>query len=492
MSAAELLRQLSALGVDPVGVTDDSRLVLPGDLFLAYPGDAADGRRYIEDAIVRGATAVFWERGGAEEIDPARLAIPNLAVSDLRSLAGNIAHAVLGEPSERLSLIAVTGTNGKTSCTQWIARAHPRRCGIIGTLGAGFPGALNETGFTTPQATTLARCLSGFVAQGGDACALEASSIGIVEGRLNGAHVDVAAFTNLTRDHLDYHGTMEAYAAAKEQLFRWPGLRAAVLNLDDPFGVHLAAVATARLKIGYTLEREKGATGSVDMLLSASDIRPADTGLVFSLHAPQGICEIRSRLAGRYNVANLLAVAGVLLASGLPFEEIAGRLSALDAPPGRMQRCGGKGLPLVVVDYAHSPDALANALLALRDEAVARGGRLLCVFGCGGDRDHGKRPLMGEVAARLADAVVLTSDNPRSEDPCAIIDGILPGAPAAGVVVDRRQAISTVIADAAPGDVVLIAGKGHEGYQEVSGAFHPFSDLAEVEQALAGYARAEA
>ena len=488
-AAAEILRQFATLGVEPIGVADDSRQVQPGDLFLAYPGDVADGRRYIGDAIARGAAAVVWESEDAAEVDWDELAVPSLAVAGLKSIAGPLAHAVLGDPSERMSLIAVTGTNGKTSCSQWIARAHPRRCAIIGTLGAGFPGALSETGFTTPQATTLARCLAEFGKAGGDACALEASSIGIAEGRMNGAHVDIAAFTNLTRDHLDYHGTMEAYAAAKEQLFLWPGLRAAVLNLDDPFGMHLAASSKARLKIGYTLAN---ATASVDMLLSARDIRSADAGLHFILGAPQGECEVRSRVVGRYNVANLLAVAGVLLAAGLPFEQLGERLSALEAPPGRMQRCGGLGKPLVVVDYAHSPDALANALTALRDEATARGGRLLCVFGCGGDRDHGKRPMMGEAAARLADAVLLTSDNPRSESPRAIIAEILAGAPGARVIVDRREAIATAIAEAKSNDVILLAGKGHEGYQEVAGAFHPFSDLAEADLALAAYGRAAA
>ena len=488
-AAAELLRQFAALGIEPSGVADDSREVRPGDLFLAYPGDAADGRRYIADAIERGASAVVWEADGSNGVVWDELRVPNVAVSGLRDLAGNIAHAVLGDPSERLSLVAVTGTNGKTSCTQWIARAHPRRCAIIGTLGAGFPDALTETGFTTPQATTLARCLAGFIADGADACALEASSIGIAEGRMNGAHVDIAAFTNLTRDHLDYHGTMEAYAAEKARLFQWPGLRAAVINLDDPFGRQLVAGTSARLKIGYTLDK---ATASVDMLLAASDLRPEADGLAFTLHAPQGDCDVRSRVAGRYNVANLLAVAGVLLAAGLPFEQMAARLSALVPPPGRMQRCGGAGRPMVVIDYAHSPDALANALSALRDEATARSGRLVCVFGCGGDRDHGKRPLMGEVASRLADRVVLTSDNPRSESAQAIIDEILPGAPEARVIVDRREAIATAIAEAAPTDILLLAGKGHEGYQEIAGAFHPFSDLAETERALSVYVRGAA
>lgn len=473
-----VLRQLAIDGIAPSGVADDSRRVRPGDLFLAYPGDAADGRRYVADALARGAVAVLWESERAGELS---IAAANHPVAGLRDLAGPLAHAILGAPSERLSLIAVTGTNGKTSCTQWIARAHPRRCAIIGTLGAGYPDALDETGFTTPQATTLAQCLAAFAADGAGACALEASSIGIEEGRMNGAHVDIAAYTNLTRDHLDYHGTMEAYAAAKEQLFRWPGLRAAVLNLDDELGRQLASRTNACLRIGYTLS---AATTPVDMLLAARDLRHETAGLAFTLVAPQGECEVRSRLAGRYNVANLLAVAGVLLASDLPFAELAPRLSALQPPPGRMQRLGGERAPLVVVDYAHSPDALANALAALRDEATARGGRLVCVFGCGGDRDHGKRPQMGEVATRLADRVILTSDNPRNESPQAIIDEIRGGAPAAEVEADRRQAIAIAIGEAAAADVVLLAGKGHESNQEIAGAFHPFSDLREAEAAL--------
>jgi UDP-N-acetylmuramoyl-L-alanyl-D-glutamate--2,6-diaminopimelate ligase len=486
-AAAEILRQLAALSVDPRSVSDDSRQVQPGDLFLAFPGDAADGRRYIGDAIARGAAAVVWEGNKADSVDWGEITVPNIAVPDLRALAGNIAHAVLGDPSERLSLIAVTGTNGKTSCSQWIARAYPRRCAIIGTLGAGFPDDLDDTGFTTPQATTLARCLAAYATAGAQACALEASSIGIEEGRINGARVDIAAFTNLTRDHLDYHGSMEAYAAAKEKLFLWPGLRAAVLNLDDPFGRHLAGCTKARLKVGYTLDK---ATGSVDLMLSAADIRHAADGLAFTLTAPQGIAEVSSHMVGRYNVANLLAVAGVLLTSGLPFEELAGKLSALDAPPGRMQRLGGVGEPLVVVDYAHSPDALENALSALREQADARGGRLVCVFGCGGDRDHGKRPMMGEVAARGADRVVLTSDNPRSESPLTIIDDIRIGVPRAEVIADRKLAIAAAITTAAPADVVLLAGKGHEASQEIAGTFHPFSDLQEATAALA--ARKEA
>jgi len=477
--AANLLQQLAARGVMPQCVTDDSRQVGRGDLFLAYPGGQADGRRYIDDAITRGAAAVLFEAAGASA---APIVVPALPVADLRAHAGEIAHAVFGAPSERLSLVAVTGTNGKTSCTQWIARAHPRRCAVIGTLGAGFPDDLDETGFTTPQATTLARCLAAYAGQGAEACALEASSIGIEEGRLNGARVDVAVFTNLTRDHLDYHGSMEAYAAAKEKLFYWPGLRAAVVNLDDLFGRRLAAASTAGLRIGYTLTAATG--GPVDLLLSASDIRPEKSGLAFTLRAAGESHAVHSRLAGRYNVANLLAVAGTLIAAGLPLDQVAERLRNLEAPPGRMQRLGGDGQPLVVVDYAHSPDALANALAALREETDARGGRLICVFGCGGDRDHGKRSLMGDVASRLADHVVLTSDNPRSESPSAIIEEIRDGAPRAEVVVDRHQAIAEVIAAAAADDVVLIAGKGHETSQEISGVFHPFSDVREAGLAL--------
>jgi UDP-N-acetylmuramoyl-L-alanyl-D-glutamate--2,6-diaminopimelate ligase len=471
---ANLLAQLASLGVQPVGVADDSRQVRPGDLFLAYPGDLADGRRYIGDAIARGAAAVLWQAGGDFAWNPAWTVV-NLQADSLRALAGPLAHAACGAPSERLSLIAVTGTNGKTTVTQFLAQALAPRCAVIGTLGAGFPSCLAETGFTTPEATTLMRLLAGFADDGATACALEASSIGIEEGRLNGARVDVAVFTNFTRDHLDYHGSMEAYAAAKAQLFAWPGLRCAVTNLDDEAGARMVARTKARRVIGYGIGR-----GDV----RAEALAATASGQRFDLVLPDGRTEVATPLLGRYNVSNLLAVAAVLHDAGCAPAEISRRLGALAAPPGRMERVGGVGEPLVVVDYAHTPDALENVLATLRAVAGARGGQLWVLFGCGGDRDPGKRPEMGAVAARLADRVVVTSDNPRGEDPAKIIAAILAGAAGAASEIDRAVAIARAVAEAEARDVIVLAGKGHEGYQEIAGVRTPFSDVEQARRAL--------
>lgn len=477
----ELLDQLAALGVTPGGVADDSRQVRSGDLFLAYPGDLADGRCFIADALARGAVAVLWQPGENFDWNFGLTAV-GLPVADLRAMAGPLAHAVSGYPSEHLSLVAVTGTNGKTTVSQCLAAVHPRRCAIIGTLGAGFPGALQETGFTTPEATTLMRALAGFQAAGAGACALEASSIGIEEGRMNGARVDVAVFTNCTRDHLDYHGTMAAYAAAKEKLFVWPRLRTAVVNLDDELGRKIFRETTATRILGYAIEPQDR---NYPARVRAEDLEERAAGQRFSLVLPDGRAEVVTGLVGRYNVSNLLAVAAVLHDAGLPAKEVASRLESLTPPPGRMERVGGAGEPLIVVDYAHTPDALDNALRALRPTAIARGGRLVVVFGCGGDRDAGKRPQMGAIAEQRADRVLLTSDNPRREAPRAILDAIAAGMTHAEQEIDRRAAIRRAIDEAESADVILLAGKGHESYQEVDGVRHPFSDVDEARAALA-------
>ncbi len=482
---ADILQRLSLLGVVPRGVTDDSRRVRPGDLFLACLGDLVDGRQFIADAIEHGAEAVLCEARDDRMDASSRRGdwrVPVLPVSDLRELRGPLAHAVYGRPSERLSLIAVTGTNGKTSVTQWIGATHPRSCAVIGTLGAGLPGQLADTGFTTPEATTLARCLAGYATDDVHACALEASSIGMAEGRLDGARVDVAVFTNFTRDHLDYHGSMAAYGAAKAKLFTWPCLRLAVCNVDDPFGRELARMTTASKVVAYTQE---GRCSDRQGTISAEDVEESIAGLRFRLCAPGGRTVVETALLGRYNVANLLAVAAVLLDAGLTPREVGERFAGVQPPPGRLEKVGGDAQPLVVVDYAHTPDALENALRALRPVAAARGAVLTAVFGCGGDRDPGKRPLMGEVAQRCADRVILTSDNPRSEDPEAILDQIRVAAPAAEVIAERGEAIRRTILAADAADVVLIAGKGHEPYQEIGGVRRPFSDVAQARSALA-------
>ena len=476
-----ILERLAARGIVATGVADDSRQVRPGDIFLAYPGDLADGRRYIGDAIARGAVAVLWQAGGDFVWNPAWTAA-KLQVDGLRTLAGPLAHLVCGEPSAALSLIAVTGTNGKTTVSQFIARADGRKCAVIGTLGAGFRGELADTGFTTPEAPTLMRLLAGFRRAGAVACALEASSIGIEEGRLNGAQVDVAVFTNFTRDHLDYHGSMEAYAAAKRRLFVWPGLRTAIINADDELGRKLMRETNARSVLGYGIGDAATAAG---VAVRAENPVATPGGQRFSLVLPGGRAEVHTCLLGRYNIANLLAAAAVLHDAGAEAGDVARRVSALTPPAGRMERLGGAGEPLIVVDYAHSPDALENVLRALRDVAQARNGSLCVVFGCGGDRDRGKRPQMGEVAARLADRVLLTSDNPRGEDPARIIAEIQPGMPPVESVVDRAVAIRRAIAGAGAHDVVLLAGKGHEPYQEVAGIRTPFSDVDQARAALA-------
>lgn len=478
---ADAMRFLATLGIEAQGVADDSRQVRKGDVFLAYPGDLADGRNFIDDAVARGAIAILWEQG-ERFLWKTDWQLPNLPCVGLRSLSGALSHAICGYPSERLSLVAITGTNGKTTVSQWIAATYPRRCAIIGTLGAGLPGQLHDTGFTTPEATTLTRFLSDFAAADAQACALEASSIGIEEGRLNGARIDVAVFTNLTRDHLDYHSTMEEYAASKEKLFAWPRLRLAVVNLDDPFGAELAARSTAVKVIGYT---QYNAHLDRQGVIRAEEVTETPSGLRFLLSAPNGRARVETGLIGRYNVSNLLAVAAVLIDAGLTPKQIATRFTKLAPPPGRLETMGGDNAPLVVVDYAHTPDALENTLLALRPVAQARNARLIAVFGCGGDRDHGKRPLMGEVATRLADHVVLTNDNPRSENPTEILDEIRAGAPSAEIIEDRSSAIRQAISACAAADVVLIAGKGHEAYQEAAGVRTPFSDIAEANTALA-------
>ena len=479
MTAAEVIGLLAQRGVKVAGLTADSRRLAPGDVFLALPGHRTDGSAFITDAVGKGAAAVLHLPGPAPDVP-----VPALAVENLPALSGEIAHLVYGRPSEQLWLAGVTGTNGKTSVSQWIAQAMNflgHKSAVIGTLGIGFPGALEESPNTTPDAVTLHRSLAGFVARGAVACAMEVSSIGLDQQRVAGAVLDVAVFTNLTRDHLEYHGTMAAYAAAKAKLFERPGLRAAVLNLDDAFGMDLARRLKGRLRtIGYSLG---GAPAdAADQMLVAGNLAVTGPGQRFDL----GGIVFEAPVVGRFNVSNLLAVIGALVAGGETPANIAAALQRIQSPPGRMQALGGVGQPLVVVDYAHTPDALEKALSTLRDTASARKGSLVCVFGCGGERDPGKRPLMGAVAERLADRVILTDDNPRRETAKDIIGAIAGGMrrqPA--VEADRAVAIGLAVREAAAGDVILLAGKGHESYQEVAGERHAFSDAAQALAALA-------
>ena len=508
-AATDLLNRLQQQGARIDGLSADSRSLRPGDAFVAYPGASADGRRYIADAVAGGAAAVLWEREGFSWDESWRL--PNVAVDGLRALAGELAHEVYGRPSEKLWLAGVTGTNGKTSCSHWIAQALNslgRNTGVIGTLGSGFPpapGGEPAAGFapsvnTTPDAIELHRRLAEFLRAGAQGVAMEVSSIGLDQNRVAGAQFDVALLTNLSRDHLDYHGDMERYAAAKAKLFDTPGLAGAVLNMDDVLGVRIAQkLKLAGSKVacaGYSAHAGVASAAGLEFFLEAENVRLTREGLAFGLVSSWGRAEVTSQLLGRYNVANLLGVLGVLLGAGVALAPAIVALAALTPPAGRMQRLGGAGKPLAVVDYAHSPDALEEALIGLLPLRNPHGGRLICVFGCGGDRDRGKRALMGAIAARNADQVVLTSDNPRSEDPLEIITEILEGVlgeagsgHAPLIIADRREAIAMAIAGAAAGDVVLIAGKGHEDYQENAGRRVPFLDAAVAAEALAAWNR---
>jgi len=461
---------LEALGVPVTRLAMDSRRVVPGDVFVAVPGAHTDGRRLIPQAIAAGAAGVLWEADGFQW-DPAWSA-PNFAVRNLRQQLGFIAARVYGDPSLRLWAAGVTGTNGKTSCSHWIAQSLTRlgrRTAVLGTLGNGFPGDLKPGTHTTLDAVSLQAQLAELLSRGASGVVMEVSSHGLEQGRVNGVAFTAALFTNLSRDHLDYHGTMEQYGAAKTRLFHWDSLRYAVINLDDDFGTKLArSLDRSRVNVlGYGLGKGE---------ISGHNLDLSKRGLTLEIETPWGASVIRSQLLGRFNAANLLGVLGVLLAAGVNLDEASSALEEVEPVPGRLQMLRRPGRPLVVVDYAHTPDALEKVLDTLR-AVLGNEGRLICVFGCGGERDTGKRPLMGEIATRLADSVFVTSDNPRGEDPLVIIDQIIAQAhPNYRVEIDRAAAIQQALCEARPEDLVLIAGKGHEAYQEIAGRRVPFSD----------------
>ncbi|HLA34937.1 MAG TPA: UDP-N-acetylmuramoyl-L-alanyl-D-glutamate--2,6-diaminopimelate ligase [Rhodocyclaceae bacterium] len=485
------------VGAESIRLVADSRLVRAGDVFVALPGTRVDGRKFIAAALAQGAAAVLC---AADEHDAkvgageTALDAAVLRVSGLQRRVGELAHRVYGRPSEHLWLVGVTGTNGKTSITQWIAQVLRQlglRSTVIGTLGNGFVDALEPSPNTTPDAMTLHASLARYRQLGAVACAMEVSSIGLDQGRVDGAAFDVAVLTNLTRDHLDYHGSMAAYADAKRKLFAMPGLPTAVLNLDDPFAEVILDDFGGRT-VGYSLNGGGAWAARVDELVLAENIvmKPAGVEFILRRRSTGQSATVVAPVLGRFNVANLLAVVGALLTRGESLEAVVAALGGLPPPPGRMECIAVQGQPLVVVDYAHTPDALDKALTVLRETADARGGRLICLMGCGGDRDPGKRPQMGAVAAARADRVVVTSDNPRSEAPHAIIAAIMQGIalPPAQVAIepDRAVAIRQAIAAAQAEDVVLLAGKGHETYQEILGVRQAFSDLDHAKSALAG------
>jgi UDP-N-acetylmuramyl-tripeptide synthetase len=463
----------------------DSRKVQPGDAFIAWPGYAHDARQYVRAALAAGAKAALVEADGAAHLDLGGLD-GVAALVGLKPASGELAGAFLGRPSAALPVLAVTGTNGKTSTAWWTAQALSalgRRCGVVGTLGTGEPPNVEHTGLTTPDPVALQSAFRRFADQGFGACAIEASSIGIVEHRLAGTQIAVAQFTNFTRDHLDYHGSMEAYWDAKARLFAWPGLKAAVVNVDDAKGAELAASLRGGTLDLWTTSRRGEAR------LRAADLRYVDDGLAFTLVEGETRHDVRTPLIGDYNAENLLVVIGGLRALGVPAADAAAAFAKLTPVPGRMQRVPAAAGPQVVVDYAHTPDALEQAIGALRPLATQRGGQLWAVFGCGGNRDAGKRPRMAALAQRLADQVVLTSDNPRMEPPAFILLQMVAGFTVSQhdvkVIEDRRKAIAHAVRSAGANDVILIAGKGHEDYQEIKGVKHPFSDVAEAAAALA-------
>ena len=551
-SVADALDWLRARGVRTL-TTDSRRVVagVPGAAFIAWPGYALDGRRFVPAALAAGASACLVEAEGAAQLLTDVASSPKVAaLAGLKAATGALASAFMGTPSARLKVIAITGTNGKTSTAWWLAQALTalgQRCGVIGTLGVGEPPAtlpvgqlaqaapavqaaqassapaliaITFTGLTTPDPVTLQAGLKQFADAGFTACAIEASSIGLSEQRLTGTQIATAVFTNFTQDHLDHHGSMANYWQAKAALFAWPGLRAAVLNVDDAQGAVLAqtlqalppasgsAPASASTSAPPTQSAPDVWTCSITgaARLRATALRYEGGGLCFDLHEQRPEGEVRvgvtTQLIGAYNVANLLGVIGALRASGVALNDAAAACARLTPVPGRMQRVTASDRtaaepsstpqpqPQVVVDYAHTPDALEHALRALQPFATERGGALWCVFGCGGNRDAGKRPLMGAIAQQLATQLVVTSDNPRHEAPAAILAQISAGLGAdaahalakVAVIEDRRAAIEHAVRHADARDVILVAGKGHETDQDIAGVKHHFSD-AEVARA---------
>lgn len=478
-------------------LTSDSREIGPGDVFFAFPitpgiASKGDGRAFIQNAIERGAAAIVYEK--TDEPTALEISVPHLAVVDLINQLGAIASAWYGKPDSAMFSVAVTGTNGKTSCSQWIAKAlslHNTPCAVIGTLGVGtyrdgMVASLQETGFTTPDALQLQRRLATLKKNGATGLAIEASSIGLHQGRLNALHFDLALFTNLTRDHLDYHQTMEAYAAAKQALFQWPGLQAAVINADDVFGLELIQGLSAKQPALTLLAYGIDSSWELSVpALRASQLKTTHTGTQFYLESPYGNGVVKTQTIGRFNISNVLGVLGVLLIRGIAWERAISTIEKLTSVPGRMQQLGSAGQAMVVVDYAHTPDALEKTLTALKQVAVERQGNLWCVFGCGGDRDPGKRPQMGKIA-QMAEHVVVTSDNPRTEAPAKIIQDILQGMSGTPQAIeDRASAILFAVKHAQVNDVILIAGKGHETYQDINGKKWPFSDEEHALLALA-------
>ncbi|HEY0721931.1 MAG TPA: UDP-N-acetylmuramoyl-L-alanyl-D-glutamate--2,6-diaminopimelate ligase [Gammaproteobacteria bacterium] len=489
-SLATLLAGLATVDirndVEIRGITLDSRKVQPGYLFIATAGSRHHGATFIDQALRSGAAAVVAEAANGVVLPegPLRVegrSVPLIAVENLRQQIGLIAERFFAEPTAKMFVAGVTGTNGKTSVSHFIAQVLSGRgaCGLVGTLGSGLYGQLGDiAGRTTPDAVTLHENIAQMFAAGARQVVMEVSSHGLDQGRVAGVAFDVAIFTNLTHEHLDYHGDMASYAAATRRLFDMPGIHTAVVNADDAFGrAWLTELAGQVERISYGLEMGEAITAGIQPTLYGHDLTLHSHGLAMTVTSPWGEARLETGLVGRFNASNLLAALGGLIAAGLSFDEACSGLCQVSTVPGRMERFGGEGGdPLVVVDYAHTPDALEQVLKAADDHCT---GHLWCVFGCGGNRDSAKRPLMGRVAETYADCVIITDDNPRDEDPYTIIEGILSGMADPDrpyVIRDREAAIARAIALCHGGDVVVVAGKGHETEQEIAGKKYPFSD----------------
>ncbi len=485
---AEADRELSRLVLD-------SRTVRSGDVFIALQGHRVDAMDFIDEAVAKGAVAVLWQ--AATTVSPVPVTyrvgvnghlVPIIAVKQLFRLVGILADRFYQHPSKKMHVIGVTGTNGKTSCSHYLAQVlsdeHEQACGLMGTLGTGRIGHLQSTQNTTPDALTCHQLLAEMQQQGVTDVAMEVSSHALVQYRVAGIKFDGAIFTNLTHEHLDYHGSMQAYGEAKQRLFDLPDLRYSIINVDDAFGRALVTHLKTRdiSLLTYGLQSEHSPQ------IVATDIQLSASGIHMQVKTPAGNTSLQVPLLGRFNASNVLAVLAVLLQHGLRLEEATQRLGKITAVPGRMQVISSNCNFQVVVDYAHTPDALEQALSSLREHTR---GKLYCIFGCGGERDTAKRPVMGRLASELADVSIITNDNPRHEDPIQILDEIIGGVDInkrhhIRVIADRRQAIATAIAQAQAGDVILIAGKGHEDYQIIGNERHAFSDCGVASELLQG------
>jgi UDP-N-acetylmuramoyl-L-alanyl-D-glutamate--2,6-diaminopimelate ligase len=465
-------------------LTLDSRQVREGSLFFALPGQNAHGLEFAADAAARGASVVLWEPDGDAMLPALPPNVFAAAIPNLKNLVGRIADRFFNWPSSHLRIAGITGTNGKTTCAYLLAQCLERlgtAAAYMGTIGWGRPATLAEPTHTTPDAVTVHRTLAQLRASGVREVAMEVSSHALDQGRIDGVRFQVAALTNLTRDHLDYHGTMQKYGAAKAKLFQVSDLKHIVLNVGDEFGRTLARdyAGSASLIAVWVGAGDSG--WLADRNLHATQVRLDPRGISIELDGSFGKLNVKTQLLGRFNAENSLVVIACLLSLGVSLSDAANALAECKPAPGRMEvvKADVRNKPTVVVDYAHTPDALSKALNAAREHCE---GALWCVFGCGGDRDSGKRPVMGAIADELADRIIVTDDNPRSEDPQLITAGIVSGikSHAVRVIHDRGEAIATALKEAQAADVVLIAGKGHEDYQIYGETRRSFSDRREA------------